>query len=261
MSPQRFFSSLCPALAGACLLSTGSVVLAEPLLVYTLAENSAGQLYFHNPAKPMILRQAKVVATTFVIRDIDPEIREEFSIQTAVVGASKFYLLPLATAGDFTTVVSNYYQEESRFLSFANNLPSVGVEMRNHHENGDGRALTSSLLGRDTIFTLAKPTTVNPKNLITVTAPKTFSLSGRMIYERNVTATSPERISFPNDGEAITNLKIGGTMTLSTTYSTAVNNPDAKDTATPASLTPGTLPYAAYRMKKLLEAAKYFPKP
>jgi hypothetical protein len=246
-------------LAAAVLTQTAG---AGTLLVYTSTETGNGSTFYHNDTKPMIVRKEKATNISFVVRDIDA--REESTIATLVENKVKKYILPLQLPNDFSSVIANSYEQASRFFSFENNQlagrPMAGVECKNTYVNSGGRATSLSNVGRDDVFALAAPSALPVGFPLSIKAPKSFTTTGRAIWERDVTETSTERPLWPHTGAAVTSLGYTGGLKLSLPYSVAVNKPNPADTATPAGLVPGTLPYAMYRLGTLLQAAKYLPK-
>ncbi len=234
-------------------------VQAGPLLVYTMAQSRKGTTWLHNTSKSLVVKAESFPLTEFIIRD--PAQRLEAVITTEIVGKAKYYVLPIPSNGGFLDTLTFSYLPETRFLNYAENKPSIGLEVRNRHLEGTGSLSAYTIQGRDAAIAVPLPTVANPKNVLTVWTPSTFTLTGRSIFDREITSTSPDVLRWPHLGRAITNLTLTGSMKLSAAYTRSVNNPDAKDLTAPVALIPGTFPYATYRMEKLLRAARYLPKP
>jgi hypothetical protein len=233
-------------------LAAAAKATAAPILVYSFSLSSTRTTYFYNPIVPLSYALQKPVSTQFVLRDVGSQTNTE--IDTLVSGKTKLYRINFQTdaaetAKDWSKVSVASYADRVKLLTYpAGSLiktPPVHIEIIRRYTE-DTSAFVSFIAGNIGTVKLVKANT-------SVKAP--VSLTGNSHYWGTEFIDPTFTNLFP--GQRIQVTPETAVYKLSQPYSEAVNVADPTDTSTPASLVPGTLAYASYRMEVILRKAGY----
>jgi hypothetical protein len=227
------------------LLATVAAANAAPVIVYNFKLVGNQTTYFHNPLFALEFSAQKPLATQVILRDV--ATKRSVEIDTNVSGNQKFYRISVGrkSNGDvnWPNVVTTSYAERTRLLD--TNIGGVfrgGVQVeRISRFNPD----TSNFLS----FIVGTLSAIKVSPTITAVAPKTMTGTSHYWateYLDDTGAGIPGQRYQINPETA--------TFSYNTAYSAAVNVADPRDTATPTDITPGSLPYAAYRVVQRLAA-------
>ncbi len=236
---------------------------AAPILVYSFTLTGTKPIYFHTPLidpatnkqLPLIYSVQKTAASQQILRDVANQTSVE--IDTRIASGTKLYRISFnpASAGttnpvDWTKVLNSSYASRVKLLSYPAGstitTPGVHIEQIVRH-TPNLSSFVSFTTGKEAVIRILKSTPP-----ATVKAPLVITGSSNFWQ---MDWPDPNTTNYIPGTRVQTNPETA-TYKFSQTYTESVNSPDPTD---PTTLTPGTLPYAAYRMVKILRKLGYVP--
>jgi hypothetical protein len=240
---MKFVPTLAALLLG--LVSLGTNASAAPILVYNFKLTGNKTTYFYNPNLALESMPSKSTATQLLLRDI--ATKRSVEIDTNTANGSKNYRINFP-GSDWSTIPTTTYADRVKIFEYPANtlIKTPGVQLeRIVRYTADKSNFLSFIAGPQSALKLS-----NSPNIIL--APKSMTGVSHFWGTDFVSDTS---WGYPGQRFQLNPETV--TFTFNQTYSNAANIADSTDTATPTNVTPGTLPYAAYRITRLLNRAGY----